>query len=291
MQNLENHIENLLKQHDFVVIPGFGGFVASEESAKVESGYLYPPTRCIGYNPELTYNDGLLAQEIAKVEGISFSQANDYIKEKVEKLNYTLKTFKHFSFGNIGAFYFNQDKVYFEPNKTNNLLRSSFGLQTFYFPEIHNNVVTLTPKVESNTTAEVKESNKRSFNYVAACVAVILLLLFIPINFNQKQVLYRATFIPITALEEVVVKPEAEEEIICTPYHAVIGSFNSQNKAIKFLSELPKELSNSEIVYSDNRFRIIAESYETEEIGNIGIQKIAKSHPQFRDVWLLEYNP
>ena len=96
---------------------------------------------------------------------------------------------------------------------------------------------------------------------------------------------------PIQTLEEVVITPEVEEEIICTPYHAVIGSFNSQAKAIKFLSEIPKELSNSKIVYSDNRFRIITDSYETEEIGEIEIEKFAKKYPQFKDVWLLEYNP
>jgi hypothetical protein len=44
-------------------------------------------------------------------------------------------------------------------------------------------------------------------------------------------------------------------------------------------------------VYSDNRFRIIADSYETEDLGNIGLQEIAKKYPQFKDAWLLEYNP
>ena len=36
--------------------------------------------------------------------------------------------------------------------------------------------------------------------------------------------------------------------------------------------------SNSKIVYSDNRFRIIADSYETEDLGNLGLQKIAKKY-------------
>lgn len=290
MQKLENHIENLLRKHDFVIIPAFGGFVASEESAQMQDGYLLPPSRTIGFNPELTYNDGLLAQEIAKAEGISIIEANNYVAEKVEKLNITLKTFKHLSFANIGTFHLNGEKVSFEPAQTNNLLRSSFGLQAFYFPEIHSNTISLTERVK--TEEHVKQAKVvRSFNYVAACVAAILLFLLIPVNFNQKQVVYRATFVPITALEEVVITPEIEEEIICTPFHAVIGSFNTQAKALKFINSLPKGLKDSKIVYSDNRFRIIADSYETEDLGNLGLQKIAKKYPQFRDVWLLTYNP
>lgn len=287
MQNLENHIENLLKKHDFVVIPGFGGFVVSEDPAKYKDGYLYPPTRTIGYNPELTYNDGLLAQEIAKTNSISISQANQLIAEKADKLNNSIKTFKHLSFGTLGVFHYKEDKIYFDPAPSNKLLKSSYGLQTFYFPEIKNNTISLTEKIE-----EKKETAKRySFNYVAACAAVILLLLLIPANINKKQIVYRAALIPITPLEEVVIKPQIEEEVVCTPYHAVIGSFNSQKKALKFLEELPEELSHCKIVYSDQRFRIIADSYQTEDLGNIGIEEIAKKFPQFRDVWLLEYNP
>ena len=290
MQKLENHIENLLRKHDFVLVPAFGGFVASEKSAQMENGYLLPPTRTVGFNPDLNYNDGLLAQEVAKAEGISLVEANNFIAEKVEKLNTTLKTFKHLSFANIGTFHLNGEKVCFKPHKTNDLLIDSFGLQSFYFPEIVTNTISLAEKVRAEKE-ERQTKATRGFNYAVACVAAILLLLLIPINFNQKQVVYRATFVPIQALEEVVITPEVEEEIICTPYHAVIGSFNSQAKAIKFLSELPKELSNSKIVYSDNRFRIITDSYETEEIGEVEIQKFAKKYPQFKDVWLLEYNP
>ena len=290
MQKIENHIENLLRKHDFVIIPAFGGFVASENSAQMENGYLLPPTRTIGFNPDLNYNDGLLAQEVAISEGISIKEANDYIKESVEKLHNTLATFKLLSFANIGTFHSNNDKVSFEPYKTNDLLIDSFGLQSFYFPEIITNTISLTERVNAEKEEKQIKATK-GFNYAIACVAAILLLLFIPINFNQKQIIYRATFVPIQALEEVVITPEVEEEVVCTPYHAVIGSFNTQAKALKFLSNLPKELSNSKIVYFDNRFRIITDSYETEEIGEIEIQNFAKKYPQFKDVWLLEYNP
>ena len=288
MQKLENHIENLLREHDFVIIPAFGGFVASENSAQMENGYLLPPSRTVGFNPDLTYNDGLLAQEIAKADGISLIEANNYVAEKVEKLNITLKTFKHLSFANIGTFHLNGEKVSFEPAQTNNLLKSSFGLQAFYFPEIKSTTISLAEKVKQEEK-EIKTT--RAFNYAVACVAAILLLLFIPVNFNQKQVVYRATFVPITALDEIVITPGVEEEVVCTPYHAVIGSFNTQAKALKFLSNLPKDLKDSKIVYSDHRFRIIADSYETEDLGNLGIQQIAKKYPQFRDAWLLNYNP
>ena len=64
MIELARHIEILLLENDCVIIPDFGGFIAHYQPAryiKEENLYL-PPVRTIGFNPQLTINDGLLAQ-------------------------------------------------------------------------------------------------------------------------------------------------------------------------------------------------------------------------------------
>ena len=55
MKELSQHIETLLLENDCVIIPGFGGFVAHYASAQwVEEECIYlPPTRNIGFNPQL----------------------------------------------------------------------------------------------------------------------------------------------------------------------------------------------------------------------------------------------
>lgn len=55
MIELAQHIEVLLLENDCVIVPGFGGFVAHYAPAthvKEESLFL-PPTRTIGFNPQL----------------------------------------------------------------------------------------------------------------------------------------------------------------------------------------------------------------------------------------------
>ena len=64
MIELAKHIEYLLLENDCVVIPSLGGFIAHYQPAHYEEseGIFLPPIRSIGFNPQLTMNDGLLVQ-------------------------------------------------------------------------------------------------------------------------------------------------------------------------------------------------------------------------------------
>ena len=62
MIELARHIEILLLENDCVIVPELGGFIAHYQPAYyAESDNIYfPPMRTIGFNPQLTMNDGLL---------------------------------------------------------------------------------------------------------------------------------------------------------------------------------------------------------------------------------------
>ncbi len=77
MIDLTAHIEYLLMNHDCVVAPGLGAFLAHETPARYdsESGQFMPPTRSLGFNQALTINDGLLAESVARRCGISLDSA------------------------------------------------------------------------------------------------------------------------------------------------------------------------------------------------------------------------
>ena len=55
MIELAQHIEALLLENDCVIVPGFGGFVAHYAPAThvKEENLFLPPTRTIGFNPQL----------------------------------------------------------------------------------------------------------------------------------------------------------------------------------------------------------------------------------------------
>ena len=84
MIELSQHIENLLLENDCVVIPRLGGFIAHYQPATYveEEGLFLPPTRVVGFNPQLRMNDGLLVQSFMDVYGTNFSDANRMIERK-----------------------------------------------------------------------------------------------------------------------------------------------------------------------------------------------------------------
>ena len=74
---LDSHISYLLHEHDCVILPAFGGFVANYHSAKIDPviNLMHPPKKYIVFNKSLQNNDGLLVNDVAACEGISFKKA------------------------------------------------------------------------------------------------------------------------------------------------------------------------------------------------------------------------
>ena len=92
MRNLAKHIEQLLRDNDCVILPGFGGFVAHAVPAYYvsEEHLYYPPSRSISFNTSITMNDGLLAQSYMRSYNVDYAQAVYLIDVAIEKLRDTL---------------------------------------------------------------------------------------------------------------------------------------------------------------------------------------------------------
>ena len=87
MIELSQHIEVLLLENDCVIVPGLGGFVAHYTPAiQVEENMFLPPTRTIGFNPQLKLNDGLLVQSYMAVYDTNFSDASKIVEDEVSEL-------------------------------------------------------------------------------------------------------------------------------------------------------------------------------------------------------------
>jgi hypothetical protein len=119
-----------MHQHDCVVIPHFGGLVANYTPgfADEKSNLLHPPKKGFIWNKFLQHNDGLLAHEICKEEGLSYDAAVNLLNEFVADCKNHLATSKRFDFSVIGTLIKADDSTLtFVPSKDNYLL-SSFGL-------------------------------------------------------------------------------------------------------------------------------------------------------------------
>ncbi|MGN6647383.1 MAG: hypothetical protein ACTHJT_12735 [Cytophaga sp.] len=92
MKNIESYISELVGNHDCVIVPGFGAFIAQPTSADIHpiTHKFTAPGRTLGFNAQIKVNDGLLASEISVNEKISFNDANALIDEFVKKISSSL---------------------------------------------------------------------------------------------------------------------------------------------------------------------------------------------------------
>ena len=75
-------------RHDCVVLPGVGAFLARYESARLTPDGLtiLPPRRVIGFNADLTHDDGLLAGSISRSTGCVFETAAAEVSRGAEAI-------------------------------------------------------------------------------------------------------------------------------------------------------------------------------------------------------------
>ncbi len=82
MEDIDRHISELLFDHDCVIVPALGGFLASNQSARImmPKHIIYPPFRHIAFNIFLKHNDGLLANRLVEVKKINYTEALQLIE-------------------------------------------------------------------------------------------------------------------------------------------------------------------------------------------------------------------
>lgn len=109
MIELAQHIEALLLENDCVIVPGLGGFVAHYTPAMrvAEENTFLPPTRIIGFNPQLKMNDGLLVQSYMAVYDTDFSDATRIVGKSVKELLALLHENGKVDLPNIGELRYN----------------------------------------------------------------------------------------------------------------------------------------------------------------------------------------
>lgn len=113
MKQMVSHIEFLLHEHHCVIIPGFGGFVASVHPASREEDATFLPPECeLAFNRELTHNDGLLAQAYMQFQQITFESAVQEIDRAVNELKQLLREKRYVELGRLGSFTMHDDKCF-----------------------------------------------------------------------------------------------------------------------------------------------------------------------------------
>lgn len=225
MMELAKHIEILLLDNDCVIVPGFGGFMAHPVSAVYdeEEGIFYPPTRTLGFNPQLKINDSLLAQSYVEAYDISYPEAIRRIEDDVREVQQCLSTTGRYEMPDVGVLIaVGEDSYDFEPCTSGLLTPDLYAFSSFEMSMLssvkqqmekaesdftqHSNVVETADYVsevnadddsaadiEGNETSEQGKANVVSISIdtlkktIATAAVVLFLILFsVPMGDNQQ---------------------------------------------------------------------------------------------------------
>lgn len=213
MLELAQHIETLLLENDCVIIPNFGGFITHYVSSKIdeENNLFIPPTRTIGFNPQLKINDGLLVQSYMQQHDINFPQALCIIEKEVKQLSSILFTEGKVVLPNIGEIHYTmQETLSFVPYNEKFSVINLYGLDAFEFKTL-DQLKPATPVVNepeaidvvAQISAPVEERKSNAalhfIRYSAAVAAAILFffLLSTPIENTYLEKENHALLLPI----------------------------------------------------------------------------------------------
>ena len=137
--NVEKYIQELLYEHDCVIIPGFGGFIGNYSPARINPVYhtFFPPYKALLFNIHLKQNDGLLATRISQAEQIPYEHAMDLIRRMLIDWNRELENRQELVIERIGKIVKEANNILqFEQDISVNYLPEAFGLTSLVSPAI-----------------------------------------------------------------------------------------------------------------------------------------------------------
>ncbi|WP_278717633.1 SPOR domain-containing protein [Bacteroides caecimuris] len=212
MIELAQHIETLLLENDCVIVPGFGGFVAhySPATRVKEENIFLPPTRTIGFNPQLKLNDGVLVQSYMSAYDTSFADASRIVEKEVNEFIVLLHEEGKAHLDNIGEIHYNVYGNYeFIPYDSKITTPSLYGLDFFEMQEL--SVLQQKEKVwvpthleKEKKTFEISINRAYLRNAAAMIAAIVLFFAFsTPVENTDVQKNNYAQLLPSELFEQI----------------------------------------------------------------------------------------
>ncbi len=329
MNELISHIDFLLHTHDCVIIPNLGGFVLNVYPVKKNELATFEAPKCeLIFNPDLTYNDGLLVESFMKTNKISFETAHGRVEAGVNELKIALRKNKTVEFGNLGTFKIDKKKQYiFTPN--------AFERPEFYGLE----KVALQPLIHVQSTPSIAKTQKkhritiRNIGIGAVVAITVGAILFLsPLNKNDYQrqnskiawesSLFRnnaTKHIPLkTTNQEKVTTPtniieeQNNEMVVSQPetiinessqnsndpttqpspkkYYVVMGVYKTRKVAEEIKNALESEgFTQTSWIERPGRIDVYAASFADQDAAKDFLKKVHTRYPHHRDAWILKY--
>lgn len=181
MFSIIEHIEYLTTRYDCVVIPGWGALIANYASAHHSDvdEVMERPRRSIGFNANISHNDGLLAQSIVRREGQNYDEALRFIADSVASFRQQLAMGREVSMGRLGYFRCNEGRfIEFVPFVHDNACDKYYGLANLKISSVDALEHELTiHEIDEHAPAATVPAHRNLFTRKAAQIAASVALL------------------------------------------------------------------------------------------------------------------
>ncbi len=188
--DISRHISKLLFTHDCVIVPGFGGFVSNYQSTRVNKlqHQFHPPCKHILFNPALIINDGLLANEMAAGEAISYEESLRELAAISRDTLRALEQSKPVIFNNIGTFALDgEGTIQFTQDHTINYLKDVYGMTAVVSPAVRREGRSSKPVFKDRKTAVGAPQRSISVRRVAVAAVIVVLIGMVGLNFSESR--------------------------------------------------------------------------------------------------------
>lgn len=310
MISLSRHIELLLLDHNCVIVPGLGGFIANTASAVYNGGsdgdkLFIPPYRNIGFNPQLQVNDGLLVQSYMQAYDASYPAAYLQMEKDIELLNSHLNLFGEYNLEGIGILHKSLGQSITLTSPTAGILTPSlYGTYSFSIKSVtevererkvqeatnQTNLLHIQTegdlKIEETKKEETKKAKKishkkvdeKKHNYlidfsIAAAASIILFIAFLAPSIRDMKMQPEtvvAGTMPTVAKSKDEVKTNAEKK---NPDTKVNNTGN--NTEAKIVEETGGNAASVPEQAKEKNFTIVLASFVSEKNSNVLISNLA----------------
>ena len=218
MEKLVKNITKLIAQHNCVIMPGIGAFLAHRVPAyySAKEKIFMPPHRELGFNPQVTVDDALLLSEYMGEGLLSYEDANKSLSNDIDSLLSRLSDKGTVCFGDLGTFTMDiEGKISFTPNANSIDDPHNYGFEP----------LAITPLKELKKKDIVIKRNSISKYVSAVAAAIIIIFVLAPFSnnlYNNDVQVSVAGFTPVEKVAKTTVATISETACEIAPVEETV---------------------------------------------------------------------
>ena len=218
MEKLVKNITKLIAQHNCVIMPGIGAFLAHRVPAyySAKEKIFMPPHRELGFNPQVTVDDALLLSEYMGEGLLSYEDANKSLSNDIDSLRSRLSDKGTVCFGDLGTFTMDiEGTISFTPNANSIDDPHNYGFEP----------LAIAPLKELKKKDIVIKRNSISKYVSAVAAAIIIIFVLAPFSnnlYNNDVQVSVAGFTPVEKVAKTTVATISETACEIAPVEETV---------------------------------------------------------------------